>query len=302
MFRVVLLSVLAFGVGNSGNQPIWAAPPTRPSLVIKLIPHPGGTSMMTVQATVQGHEGNFIFDTGGGISYISPAFAEKINCKPWGQITGFMLTGQRLDMPRCEGVMFEIQGKHFGVPTTGVFDIMKYMPPNVPRIDGSIGLDVFAGQAVTLSLAQQKLIIESAASLALRKKHGQEVPIRFVREAGGASLTVYVAVPTSQGMAWMELDCGNGGANVIGKHLATLLKLDPSKKEPQPASFAIAGGIPVEGMARVNETLIMDGNIGTRFMIKWDLTLDLAKTRAWLAPARSAPASSLMSRSRRPSE
>jgi hypothetical protein len=56
-------------------------------------------------------------------------------------------------------------------------------------------------------------------------------------------------------MAWMELDSGNGGANVIAKHLAPLLKLDSSKKEPQPASFQIAGGIPVDGKARVNDTL-----------------------------------------------
>jgi hypothetical protein len=32
--------------------------------------------------------------------------------------------------------------------------------------------------------------------------------------------------------------------------------------------------------------LIMDGNIGTRFLINWDLTLDLKNGRAWLAPAR----------------
>jgi hypothetical protein len=107
-----------------------------------------------------------------------------------------------------------------------------------------------------------------------------------VREAGGVALSVYVAVPTSEGMAWMEIDCGNGGANVIGKHLAPLFKLDPGKKEPQPASFMIAGGIPVEGPTRVNETLTMDGNIGVRFLINWDLTLDLAKGRAWLAPAK----------------
>jgi hypothetical protein len=44
----------------------------------------------------------------------------------------------------------------------------------------------------------------------------------------------------------------------------------------------IAGGIPVEGPTRVNETLTMDGNIGVRFLINWDLTLDLAKGRAWL--------------------
>ena len=243
--------------------------------------------MMTVRAKVRGHEGVFIFDTVGGISYISPAFAQAIGCKPWGQITGFMLTGQRLDMPRCDGLSFDVQGHTFAAPIFGVFDIMKYMPPDVPRIDGSIGLDVFAGRAITLSLTQKTLTVESKASLAARAKRGKEVPIRLVRDAGGVALAVEVAVPTPEGMAWMELDSGNGGANVIGKHLAPLLKLDPGKKEPQPASFEIAGGIPVEGTARVNETLIMDGNIGTRFLIKWDLTLDLSKGRAWLAPAAS---------------
>jgi hypothetical protein len=48
----------------------------------------------------------------------------------------------------------------------------------------------------------------------------------------------------------------------------------------------LVGGIPVTGDARVNETLIMDGNIGTRFLINWDLTLDLARGRAWLTPAK----------------
>jgi Aspartyl protease len=264
---------------------LFAATPATPALVIELIPHPGGTSMMTIHAKVRGHEGNFMFDTGGGISYISPAFAQLIDCKPWGQITGFTLTGQRLDMPRCDGVVFYIGNHHFSAATSGVFDIMKFMPANVPRIDGSIGLDVFADQAVTLSLAKKTLIVESAASLAERAKQGKPVEIRLVREAGGVSLTVYVAVPTVAGMAWMEIDSGNGGANVIGKHLAALLKLDPGKKEPQPASFTIADGIPVEGMARVNETLIMDGNIGTRFLINWDLTVDLANGRAWLTPA-----------------
>lgn len=256
-------------------------------IVVDLIPHPGGTEMMTLHSTVRGHEGNFIFDTGGGISYISPGFAQTIGCKPWGQITGFTLTGQRLDMPRCDGLTFEIEGHRFGAPISGVFDIMKFMPPNVPGIDGSIGLDVFAGRAITLSLAQRRLTIESSSTLRRRAMRGKEVPIRLVREAGGVALVVYVGVPTPEGMAWMEIDSGNGGANVIGKHLAGLLKLDPNTKEPQQAGFVIAGAIPVDGMARVNETLIMDGNIGTRFLIKWDLTLDLAKGRAWLAAAEA---------------
>ncbi len=285
VLRVLMIVLLCLS-GSAAGPSLLASSPAKPTLIIDLIPHPGGTEMMTMHASVRGHEGNFIFDTGGGISYISPGFAKAIGCKPWGQITGFTLTAQRLDMPRCDGLAFEIDGHSFGAPTSGVFDIMKFMPPNVPRIDGSIGLDVFDGRAVTLSLAQRKLIVESASSLRERTKLGKEVPVRLVRE-GGIALAVQVAVPTTDGMAWMELDSGNGGANVIGKHLVAVMKLDPNKSGPQPASFSIAGGVPVEGMVRVNDKLTMDGNIGTRFMINWDLTLDLANGRAWLARVKS---------------
>jgi hypothetical protein len=285
MVRILFISLLIFASANLGWNESSASTPPAPVATIELRPHPGGTAMMTIPAKVLGHAGVFIFDTGGGISYVSPAFAQVVGCKPWGQITGFTLTAQRLDMPRCDGLSFEIQGRRFAAPIAGVFDIMKYMPADVPRIDGSIGLDVFAGRVITLSLTQRKLVVESPASLAVRARLGKEVPVRLVREAGGVALAVQVAVPTPAGVAWMELDSGNGGANVIGKHLAPLLNLDPGKKEPQPATFKISGGIPVEGTARVNDTLIMDGNIGTRFMLKWDLTLDLSKGRAWLAPA-----------------
>ncbi len=256
-----------------------------PVEVIELTPHPSGTDMLTVRAKVRGREGVFLFDTGGGVSYISPAFAGEIGCKPWGQISGFVLTGQRLDMKRCDGLAFDIGGRSFAAPTFGVFDIMKFMPPGLPKVDGSIGLDVFANQAVTLSIARRQLTVESGGSLKERAKRGREVPIRLVRECEGLALAVVVAVPTPEGVAWMEIDSGNGGANVIGKHIAPLLKLDAAKKEPQPASFEIEGGVPVGGMARVNETLIMDGNIGTRFLKDWDLTLDLSKGRAWLSPS-----------------
>jgi hypothetical protein len=60
-------------------------------------------------------------------------------------------------MTRCDGLAFDIQERSFSAPTFGVFDIMKYMPPNVPRIDGSIALDVFDGRAITFSLSQKKI-------------------------------------------------------------------------------------------------------------------------------------------------
>ena len=282
MFQRALITILILCVVFT---PALASTRTEPLAVFHLEPHPGGTAMMTVRAKVRGHEGLFMFDTGGGISYISPSFAQTVGCKVWGQITGFVLTGQRLDMPRCDGLDFDVQGQTLKAPIAGVFDIMKFMPPNVPQLDGSLGLDVFAGRAVTLSLAERTLTLESRPSLAARMQRGKEVPIRLVREAEGVALTVVVGVVTSEGTAWMESDSGHGGANVIAKHLAPLMNVKTGSREPQPASFSLVGGIPVTGNVRVNETLIMDGNIGTRFLVNWDVTLDLKNGRAWLMPA-----------------
>lgn len=88
----------------------------QPLAVFHLEPHPGGTAMMTVRAKVRGSEGLFLFDTGGGISYISLSFAQTVGCRVWGQITGFTLTGQRLDMPRCDWLAFDVQGRTFNAP------------------------------------------------------------------------------------------------------------------------------------------------------------------------------------------
>lgn len=287
MFRCVLIITLFVSfITGSG----FAKSPPKPIAIFHLDPHPGGTYMMTLRAKVRDHEGTFMFDTGGGVTYLSPAFAQTIGCKPWGQLSGFVLTGQRLDMKRCDNLMFYIDRHPFPAPIAGVFDLMKFMPPNVPKIDGSIGLDVFAGRAITLDLAERTLTVESTSSLNARIRQGREVPIRLVREVEGVALAVVVGVVTPEGTAWMEIDSGNGGANVIAAHIAPLLNLKTGIKEPQPAKFNLAGGIPVIGDARVNETLIMDGNIGTRFLINWTLTLDLARGRAWLAPAKRAPA------------
>ena len=285
MFRLFAITLFSLSVAIS----TFAASPS-PQAVFHLDPHPGGTYMMTLRAKVRGHEGRFVFDTGGGVSYLSPSFAQTIGCKPWGQLSGFVLTGQRLDMQRCDNVTFEIDRHQFNAPIAGVFDLMKYMPPNVPRIDGSLGLDVFAGRAITLSLAERTLTVESQGSLKSKTRRAREISIRLVREVEGVALAVVVGVTTPAGTAWMEIDSGNGGANVIAKHIAPLLNLKTGMKETQPASFQLVGGIPVTGDARVNETLVMDGNIGTRFLINWDLTLDLAKGRAWLSPVKHAAA------------
>jgi hypothetical protein len=279
----VLISLMA---GLWGAASLASKPPA-PLAIIRLDAYPQGTDLLTLRAEVRGHAGVFLFDTGEGVSSVTPSFAQTVGCTPWGQITGFRMTGERLDLARCDDMVFAMQGQQLPAPIAGVLDIMAFLPPDAPKLDGSLGLDIFAGRAITLKLKQRLLIVESPASLAAITLHSRQIPIRLVRDAEGVALTVNVAVPTSRGMAWMELDSGNGGTIVIGKHLAALLKLDTETKEAQPVRFTLAGGIPVEGRARLLENMIMDGNIGARFLRDWEVTLDLSSGRAWFSPASS---------------
>jgi hypothetical protein len=262
-----------------------AAPMPAATAVFRLDPYIG--TARTLQARVGGLEGRFLFDTGEGITVVTQRFAAAIPCKPWGRITGFRMTGARVDMQRCDDLAFDLGPVVLPAATTGVFDIMTVLPAHLPRLDGSIALDLFDGRAITLRLAAGELILESRASLEVRTAAAREIPIRLGRDAEGSALAVDVAVPTSAGTAWMELDSGNGGTLVVARHIAPLLHLDPLAKKTQRARFTIAGDIAVVGDARTPDGMIMDGNIGARFLENWDLTLDLSgKGRAWLAPAK----------------
>jgi hypothetical protein len=111
------------------------------------------------------------------------------------------------------------------------------------------------------------------------------VPIRLVRDAEGLALSAVIGVPTSKGLAWMELDTGNDDAViVVSKSIAPLLRADPAGDSPQHIKVALASGIVLEGDTKVVEGLIMDGNIGIRFLSAWNITLDLKHSRAWFAP------------------
>jgi hypothetical protein len=237
-----------------------------------------------VRATVNGRPGLFLFDTGEGISTITPKFAHEIGCRAWGQVTGFRMSGERLDFQRCDHVRFGMAGQRFEAPIAGIFDVMSLLPESKTELAGSLGLDIFAGRRITIEPKSSRIVVESGQSFSKRIRSARRLPSRIVRDAEGVALAIDVAVPTSSGTAWMELDTGNGGTLVIGKHVAALLGLDPMSTSSQHASFQLAGGVPVAGEARVRD-LVMDGNIGERFWSNWNLTLDLAKGGVWISPA-----------------
>ncbi|MGZ9113940.1 MAG: aspartyl protease family protein, partial [Brevundimonas sp.] len=166
----------------------------------------------TVEVAIDGRTHTFLLDTGGGVTTISPALSEAAGCRPWAQISGHRMTGERVTMPRCDDLAIEIGDRPFVVPNAGVFDLSPLLPPGSRAIDGLIGLDILAAQPFTLELAAGRLTFESPRSLAERTRAATEIPVRLERQAGGISLTVMVPVTTTAGTLWMQLDSGSDAA------------------------------------------------------------------------------------------
>ena len=247
-------------------------------VVLKLEPY---RDTVAVHANVGGRDGFFIFDTGGGISLLTPRFAEQIGCKPWGRMTGFAMMGNRIDAPRCDEIPVAIGSAKLKAPVAGVYDVTSFFPKDAVPLDGLLALNLFDGRAITIDFRAQTLAIETPSSLRKTIRGATEVPVRVAREAQGQALAVSVAVPTPQGRVWMELDSGNNRTILISKPYAALFGMDPEKKGPQPIDFAVAGAIRVKGTAHASD-MIIDGNLGTPFLKDTVVTIDFASSRLWL--------------------
>jgi hypothetical protein len=195
------------------------------------------------------------------------------------------MSGERLDNQHCDNITFDLSGQKLLAPVVSTVDIMKFLGPDVPLLDGSLGLDIFAHRAITI-IPRKAIVLESPSSLADRVKTARAFLIRIVRDVEGIALSVDGAVRTPEGLAWMELDTGNGGSLVVANHIAPLLGLPVDRTTPQAGHFELANGITVAATICTRD-LVMDGNIGAQFLNQWALTLDLEHERAWLAPLSS---------------
>lgn len=240
----------------------------------------------TVEATVAGQSGTFLFDTGGGVSVVTPEFAERIGCTPWGNVSGFRLSGERLDGPRCDDVVFDLgDGVSLTSPAAGVFDLKAMLPPEGP-VDGILSLDAFADQPFTLDLAARRIILETPDSLVARIDGAVEVPVHFARQAGGYSLTVLALVETDAGDLWLQLDSGGVPPLLLAPHAAAAMGV-PETRPAQPFRLGLGAGdrrATVEAAPTIRPNMIIDGNIGEPTMARMLLTFDLANGKLWARP------------------
>jgi hypothetical protein len=276
---LLTLSLLAGGV------PSMPSPTVEKPQVIKL--ERFRKALWKVHVTINGVPGDFLFDTGGGVTLLSKEFASKIECRYWGRSTGYNMFGKRGDGPHCDGVQLMAGDVALTPVSVGHIDFGEQFPGDKAP-DGLLSLDAFDGRTITIDQVAGTLTIETPSSLAERVEHMKELPMRLVRDCSARCLNAFVAVPTPSGLTWLILDSGAGGVSLIARDYAEAFGLDPAVKE-QRLRIDVAPGISVDSPVLVAD-MIMDGNLGQPFMSQYVLTLDIERGRLWAAKAARAAA------------
>jgi hypothetical protein len=259
-----------------------AAPPPAERADLALRPYAG--RLRALDVTIGGAALPFLFDTGGGITLLTPATAAAAGCTPWGRLTGFRMSGERLDVPRCGPVPVSAGGARAS-PESAVLDLMALLPPGLPALGGVASLQTFEGRTVTLDLGGNRLAVEPPGS-AERAAHGMSpLAVRAQREMGGAGLSLFLAVDGRRGPLWFLVDSGNLEGVLVAPHALEDLA-DPDALAALRAGGAADLTLPIGGLgpARVrarSRDLVYDGAIGAELLERMVVVVDLERVRAW---------------------
>jgi hypothetical protein len=236
-------------------------------------------ALWKVHVNVKGKEGDFLFDTGGGITLFSEEFLKGIDCKFWGRFTGYNMFGKKGGGPYCSDVQLTAGGVALTPVNMGKMSF-DGMFPGDKAPDGLLSLDSFDGKVITIDQKAATITLETEKSLKTRMRKMKEFPLRVSRECSGRCLSAFLGVKTPDGMTWLNLDTGAGGVSLISKEYAPSFGLGPEERG-QSLDFSIAPNIKISGPVMVTE-MIMDGNLGQPFLANYVITLDLKNSRAWL--------------------
>ena len=239
--------------------------------------------LRTVRVRVASDSADYLFDTGGGVTVISPRDSALLDCTPGGRGFGVRLTGEVLSGHTCANVTLGV-GPFDVTSDAGVLDLATQLGPNAPPVRGMIALNSFAGRALTLDLAHERMVVETPASLAERVRHMTPVPMRLATGEHGGQLTVYVGVRAQNGaMLWLEWDSENNASTLISPQALSLFGGDStSRMTDVPVTLAPGVDVVIPMMTKAN--MIHDGVLSAAFIERAVWTVDLEHGRLWVGP------------------
>jgi hypothetical protein len=275
-FTALVVWLLAMGIAACSQPAVSRS--NHGATTVTLEPYVG--RLVTVSVASGRTPLKLLFDTGGGQTLLTPQAAGKVGCAPRGRSVGYRMSGERVDLQRCDDVPLTLGGRSLKGPGVGVWDLSAVLPEEFPPVDGVLALDALGTLPFTLDLEGRTLSLESDSSLSARIAGASRVASRLATGVSGAELTVFVEARLGVG-GWLLVDSGNLDAVQIAAHLGA--PAAPHSDEPFQAEITVTGLEPAPAAARVR-ALIHDGALSEAFLRRWVWTFRLATGEVWARP------------------
>jgi predicted aspartyl protease len=265
--------------------------------MISAVPFQYQKHMLAVPVVVGDVETTFIFDTGVGITLISPALAAEVSCTPLGEAyTGRRMSGQAVTAPMSTLGSLKLGDYTREKVAVAVFDLAG--------IAGLVSLTNFRSTPVTIDYGAGAIIVEDERSLADRLARGTSVAID-VHEDGPYSTDVFIDLTLPGGRS-IKVEVDTGSDNLIlnqpvaaqntidleAESTRRLLGQDETGHEyaryftilPGEISLTAAPAFRQHDPQVMFQKIIYDGLIGDAFLRNFVTTYDLANSRMIFAP------------------
>ncbi|EJF11096.1 hypothetical protein O71_05174 [Pontibacter sp. BAB1700] len=237
-----------------------------------------------VDVTIAGQPYTFLFDTGGGQTFVSPEVAQKIGRQPYGSATAFRMNGEMFRYQKLDSVEIRVDNVPLFHATVGVWDLMSILPEGLPKVDGVISLKSFQDRIVTVDLAASRLQIETSATL--RKQQGRLtlLPSRFASGLDGSELTIFLGIPHQDRSYWFLLDTGNISEVLLSHQTASGwgLQSDTTVQRTALNPIAIQLGRRKLVSKAAAENIIYDGVLNYDVIRQTRMTINFPAGQVWM--------------------
>ncbi len=239
--------------------------------------------LRVTDVTINGTAYTFLFDTGGGETFLSKNIADSLQKDVYGKVTGIRMNGEQLFYQKADSIVLQVGKTTLLHPTIGVWNVMEVLPKELPVVDGILSLKSFQNQILTIDLHSNLLIIETEASFQLKKLKMRELPVRFVNGLNGIEKNILVCIQGRQHRYWFLFDTGNIGPAILNKEIAACTDLVNSTSGSslnefptifQSGSFKFAATTTLD-------TILYDGALNYQSLEQYIFTIDFKTERMW---------------------
>ncbi len=178
-----------------------------------------------VKAKVDGVEGNFIFDTGAGLTAFTKTFFDKLKhvTREDGGYTGFRATGERMDLDLYKVKQFQLGN------IIHEEEEISYVDANLGGIDGIISLKYMESQPFTIDFDQKVLRLETPKTLTQIREKATSIPVQL-EQSRNKSLALFSYFRVNDTLT-LQLSFDSGaGKDVyrLNSKYMKALQIDPS--------------------------------------------------------------------------